>query len=143
VSERRNLRETLGSILESWGMKLSAARRPFVSSRALELYLAVANERILVGRLTQEANEFVFRYAEGFRRSDRPGVAAFPDKDREYRSIDLWPFFQVRLPPTERADVLAVLEEQKLHPDDVLGVLAVLGAKSVSTPYEFRLAPSR
>jgi HipA-like protein len=138
---KRPIRETLGAILESWGIRLSPASK-HGGTAGLELYLPIDGQHVLVGRLSQEDGEFVFRYSESFRRrTDIPPITAFPDKSVTYRSADLWPFFQVRLPPASRADVRKLVEEKRLDPSDPLVLLGELGRKAVSAPYEFRLVP--
>jgi HipA-like protein len=140
---KRTAREKLGVILKSLGLRPIAA--PVVSDveQTLELYLPVQGNHVLVGRLTQESGRFVFRYSDTFkRRNDLPPITAFPDKHMAYESKELWPFFQVRLPPVDRADVQEVLRQQRIDESDTLALLAVVGRKAVSTPYEFRLMPA-
>ena len=69
-----------------------------------------------------------------------PPISAFPDKFREYRSSRLWPFFEVRVPPTDRPDVKQVVSERGIDRDDVFRLLGELGRRSISSPYEFELA---
>jgi HipA-like protein len=140
---RRGVRETLGAILESWGLRLSPAPAHTDAAQSLELYLPVSGEQVLVGKLTQESGQFLFRYSETFkRRSDLPPITAFPDKDAAYESKELWPFFQVRLPPVDRADVREILQRRRIDTNDTLTLLAELGKRAVSGPYEFKLVPA-
>jgi HipA-like protein len=142
VTVKRTVREKLSTILESWGLKWRSVPMDPKFRRTLELYVPFKQENVLVGRLSQEGDEFVFSYAESFKRRDLPVVTAFPDKDQVYRSTTLWPFFQVRQPPTDRADVREFLERENVREEDVLGILATLSRKAVSSPYEFRLSQS-
>jgi len=89
----------------------------------------------LIGELSCEGDAFVFRYEPSY---DGPPTSAFPDKDSPYKSDVLWPFFEVRVPPTSRKDVQDVMS--RVNADDPLEVLAVLGGVSVTNPYELRLA---
>jgi HipA-like protein len=117
---------------------------PAHSGKTLYLYLPIESELVPVGVLSQEDKEFVFRYAqEFFSRTDLPALSAFPDRAREYRSPVLWPFFEVRLPPLDRPDVAAVIKARRIDPDDALALLATIGLKTLTTPYEFRLEKVR
>jgi HipA-like protein len=97
------------------------------------------SDRVEIGVLAKEGPEFVFKYAESFlQRTDLPSLSAFPDRTREYRSRHLWPFFAVRLPPLDREDIAEIVRAQALDPADPMALLAVLGRKTVTSPYELR-----
>jgi HipA-like protein len=96
-------------------------------------------DEVSVGVLTNEQGEFVFRYDPAYAaRRDYPALVAFPEKHREYRSTVLWPFFDVRLPPLDRADIRHLIDEHKLHHADTLQLLGELGARTITTPYQLR-----
>jgi HipA-like protein len=100
---------------------------------------AIDCEQVLIGELSNDAGEYVFRYDANYAaRADYPALAAFPDKQREYRSRELWPFFDVRLPPLNRADVQHVIRERNIDAGDTLRLLAELGRRTITTPYELR-----
>lgn len=81
----------------------------------------------------------MFRYDGAYAaRADYPALAAFPDRGREYRSTELWPFFEVRLPPLDRADVQHLIRERNIDAGDTMRLLAELGARTITTPYELR-----
>ena len=124
-------------VFSSWGRAPRRASQ-HLSGRTLFLYLPVEDKMVHVGTLSQEGREFVFVYDKGFRhRDDLPPISAFPDKGAEYRSETLWPFFDVRLPPVERADIASTIKEKHLDPEDTLALLAEFGRKTLTTPYEF------
>jgi HipA-like protein len=131
--------ESLGDILASWGLTPRAA-----SSRAQQARVQVWGpvhdaERVFIGELTNDVGEYVFRYDAAYAaRPDYPALAAFPDKLREYRSPALWPFFDVRLPPLDRADIQRLIQERKIDQGDTLRLLAELGRRTVTTPYELQ-----
>ena len=101
-------------------------------------------DQVLIGALTNEAGEYVFRYDHAYvERDEYPALAAFPDKQREYRSRDLWPFFDVRLPPLERSDVRQLIKARNIDAGDTLRLLAELGRRTITTPYELRYGNAR
>lgn len=90
-----------------------------------------------VGVVSREDGRFVFRYSEDFVRSGLPPVPGFPRVTSDpYESANLWPFFLVRIPPTNRPDVARVLREHRVNEDDVFDVLRVLGRRAVASAYE-------
>jgi len=104
------------------------------------LYLSTGSDRTEVGRLWKEGDEFVFEYSTEFQaRTDLPTVPDFPDRDRAYRSPDLWPFFLARLPPSNRPDVEQAIREKGIGPQNTLELLAFLGRRAISSPYELEL----
>ena len=135
--------ERFGAIrdqVESWGIRVpraSSGSGPHVSVLAP----GKSGTLRLVGTLSQEDGEFVFRYDPAFATSsDAEPVSAFPNLQEEYRSRDLWPFFAVRIPPADRSDVRDALARRGLRPDQTLEVLGTLAQRTISNPYQLKLA---
>ena len=128
--------------LDSWGMKLpsaSQARGPRV--RVFLDMTSQGQPDVLVGILSQEDHQFVFRYdPEYARRPDARPISAFPDLQDEYRAKYLWPFFAARIPPLERNDIRIEMSKAHLRPDDTLRILATLSRKTITNPYRLELA---
>jgi HipA-like protein len=135
------------AILRSWGLGgPSEDQEDHAKKRApreLRLHLPTDDERVWVGSLSQERGQYVFRYSPDFKeRSDLPALLAFPDKRKVYRAERLWPFFQARLPSTTRPDVERLMRERDIDPANTFLLLGELGKRTITTPYEFELAPS-
>jgi HipA-like protein len=135
----KRLREAFALLRRSWGLSPSAP--PKARPQQIEIVLAVPHgKRIVVGHLTSEQGEYVFRYSDVFKtQREIPPIAAFPDRDEEYRSVDLWPFFDVRLPPIDRPDVRRLLEQRQIDPADKFRLLVELAGRTVTSPYDLRL----
>ncbi|MDQ3263097.1 MAG: HipA N-terminal domain-containing protein [Myxococcota bacterium] len=132
--------EAVRDQLESWRRVWGPGKRP---AERLEVYQARPDGKsILVGFLSQDGSEFVFRYSPSFTaRRDAVPISAFPDLHQdEYRADKLWPFFGVRLPPLDRDDVKEALVTYNLSPDEPLKLLARLARRTVSSPYELHEA---
>jgi HipA-like protein len=113
-----------------------------VSSPAVEVFVVTGTGKRVLGRLSKEGAEFVFRYDPAFAKShDAHPISAFPRLGEEYRGEALWPFFAVRLPPVERQDVQEALERHQISKHDVLRMLGELSGRAVASPYRFSLAP--
>jgi HipA-like protein len=131
--------ESLGELLASWGIMPREASQRRTQARVQVFGPTPDNDRTLIGELTNDAGEYVFRYHSRYAaRDDYPALVAFPDKQREYRSRTLWPFFDVRLPPLDRADVQRLIRERNLDTGDTLRLLAELGHRTITNPYELR-----
>lgn len=101
------------------------------------------SRRQVVGTLSQEDGEFVFRYDRSFIESgELPPIPEFPRTEQVYRSKRLWAFFEARLPPVDRKDIKAMLEhaDGRISPGDVLKVLGRVSKRTVASPYELELA---
>ena len=121
---------------KSWGMNLIGAPPTAPRERTLEVYRQSMVEPVLVGRLSCERGEYVFRYVSGY--AGKP-ISAFPRKDREYRSKHLWPFFAIRIPPLDREDMRKEIATRSLKEDQTIELLGSVAKVSIANPYEFRL----
>lgn len=137
------MRRTLSDLLRYLGVGGSpdAAHDRTPGAEEVLLLLPLANgERLRVGSLRKDGDEFVFSYSQVFAaRNDIPSLPDFPDRTRTYRSSELWPFFLARLPPTNRPDVREVIESRGIEPANTLEVLGQLGKRAISSPYELEL----
>ena len=105
--------------------------------RILEVYLQSTNgRRSLVGRLSYEKDEFVFRYDSDYKGNP---ISAFPRTADEYHSGSLWPFFTTRIPPLDRADMQREILKRSLREDQVIEILGSVAKVSATNPYELKL----
>ena len=117
-------------------MNLISASSTTPKGRALAVYHKTGPDMILVGRLSCEHEEYVFRYDPGY--VGEP-ISAFPIMDKPYRSRLLWPFFAIRIPPLNREDVREEIATRSLRKDQILEILGSVARVSVANPYEFKL----
>ena len=132
---KKDLLELLNQT-KDWGMSLISASSTPPRGRALAVYHKTTVDVFLVGRLSCEQEEYVFRYDSSY--VGEP-ISAFPMIDQEYRSRLLWPFFATRIPPFNREDVRKEIRNRSLREDQVLEVLGSVAKVSVANPYEFEL----
>jgi len=135
------MRAQFSEVLRLLGLRPSpTAHDDKTIDEEVRLYLRSAGEGIFVGRLRKEGDEFVFEYSKEFAsREDLPSLPDFPHRNRPYRSADLWPFFLVRLPPSDRPDVQRVIRDKGIEPQNTLELLGKLGRRAISSPYELEL----
>ncbi len=146
AGKARHWTESLVSVLESWGINLSPAKEQAQKEQVRVFWpegRMAEDHKVLIGTLSNEAGEFVFRYAEDYAEDeDAPALPSFPDKKREYRSRHLWAFFEVRIPPTDRQDIQSLIREKNLEAGNKLKLLGELAKGSITTPYELELVES-
>lgn len=119
-----------------WGVKLFGTSSKTPKGLTVEVYRKTPAETILVGRLSCEDDDYVFRYDTGY--AGEP-ISAFPMLDQEYRSPLLWPFFAIRIPPLDRQDMREEIASRSLREDQILEILGTVATVSVANPYELRL----
>jgi HipA-like protein len=145
-SSWKRLREQVWDVIASWGglehAQPSARPQP---GREIRVHLTRDGRRIHVASLTKQGDEYVFEYTRDFKEQrDLAPISAFRDLSQPYRSKKLWPFFLVRVPPIEREDVRRTIEELGIAPDDEFALLAAVGSRTITSPYELELRePSR
>jgi HipA-like protein len=132
------LREMLSNFLQGWGLSSAPAPDTSAGRSGVDVILNLSAEKpLLVGTLSTEGSEYVFRYSEIFKgRPELPAISAFPERQKVYRSRELWPFFQVRIPPVDRPDIQRILQEKKLDRSDLMSLLPTLGRRAATSPYD-------
>jgi hypothetical protein len=94
-----------------------------------------------VATLSRDQGEWVFKYTEAFQLQQKiQPIIGFSNKFKEYRSAELWPFFQIRVPSLEQTDVQNYLRQNNLEQVDQSTLLEHFGRRSISNPFE--LIPS-
>ena len=134
------LRIAIQAVLQSWGLAPAPAPHDNLQ-RKIDVLLSLPDgKRLVVGTLSYANDEYVFHYSEAFKnQSDIPPIPTFADPREEYRSPVLWPFFDVRLPPVHRLDVQRFIAKHQIDPQDRVGMLAELGRRSLTSPYDLEL----
>lgn len=98
-------------------------------------------DKIKVGILHCENGEWQFRYTEEFKqhKDEYNRITGFPDLDKVYRDVTLWPFFQTRIPGLKQPAVKEILEKENIDVDNEAALLKRFGKKTISNPYELDL----
>jgi HipA-like protein len=124
------MRSVLGDAIK---VMFSKSREPKVAQFRLE-YAPASGPQVTVGYLTLEQDgRWAFVYGSEYRRrSDLRPIEGFDDLDRVYRSTALFPFFAVRIPDPQRADVRKRLRDIK--DPDATDLLRTFGRRSAASP---------
>jgi len=114
------------------------AHQPTITIRVEGFHLYL-NE-LHVGTLTYKAGEWTFDYSDAFRaQTEFPAIVDFPHKDRFYRSKDLWPFFELRIPSVNQHGVKRYMQEEKTTSPSAVELLKRFGRRAVANPYELKV----
>ncbi len=91
----------------------------------------------IIGELRREGREYVFEYDMAYIEDPAStAIPAFPKLQDEYRSPELWSFFEVRIPSLERPEVEEALHRAGVDRNDKIAVLQHLGRRSIANSYE-------
>jgi len=90
-----------------------------------------------VGRLQFENDQWLFNYSAAFRQQTKiKPIVDFPDKEKEYRSPELWPFFLLRVPSLKQPAVQEFLRSRNIESTDAATLLKEFGQRSIANPFE-------
>jgi HipA-like protein len=90
-----------------------------------------------IGELMSRGGFWVFRYSDAFQKQDAVRtLVQFPDKDKVYKSDDLWPFFSLRIPGLRQGSVQEVIAKEHIDPSDEAALLRRFGRKTVANPFQ-------
>lgn len=91
-----------------------------------------------VAELKYLQGKYLFRYLPGFRFKGLASLPGFRDLERDYESVELFPFFEERIPDLRRPEIKESVRAKGLNEQDRLGLLCALGRRSVTDSYELR-----
>lgn len=94
----------------------------------------------LIGTLKYVDNEWSFYYSDWFKNQNEfRHLLEFPNKDKEYKTRELWPFFSNRIPSIKQPKMQVYLEKNS-NKVNTVDLLEKFGTYSVNNPYKLELA---
>lgn len=94
----------------------------------------------IVGYLNYDGSLWSFNYSQWFKeQNDHQPLFEFPSKDKVYQSVELWPFFESRIPSIKQPKVQEYLETHPSDRNNKVKLLALFGITSVNNPYKLIL----
>jgi len=93
-----------------------------------------------VGILSLRNGEWTFRYSETFKNQSliKP-LTDFPDVEKTYTSVELYPFFIERIPGLGQPKVRKILEEERIDKNNEVELLKRFGKHTITNPFELQL----
>lgn len=97
-------------------------------------------KNLIIGFLVIDNGEWTFEYSEEFKNQKKiDPLADFPDLNKKYNSLHLWPFFLHRIPGLGQPQVQKIIEEENLQKSEV-HLLKRFGQKSITNPFELSVS---
>lgn len=90
----------------------------------------------LVAELGLVEGKYFFRYLDAFREKGLAPLPGLPDKGEPLESVELFPFFEERIPDTRRPEIRERMREKGLSDGDKLALLGALSRRTVTDSYE-------
>ncbi len=89
-----------------------------------------------IGELRFDGTIWYFAYTKMFQnQSSIDVITTFPDKNKEYKSEILWPFFQARIPSLKQPKVQEIIRQKGIKEDDIIALLKTFGFRSINNPF--------
>ncbi|OBX25861.1 hypothetical protein LX77_03139 [Gelidibacter algens] len=90
-----------------------------------------------IGCLNFSDDVWSFIYADWFKdQNDLQPLFEFPSKEKFYKSAELWPFFESRIPSIMQPKVQEYLESHPSGRNNEVKLLELFGVTSVNNPYK-------
>ena len=93
-------------------------------------------DNLAVGELNFDGSYWNFHYTKMFQNQTKiEPIPSFAVKDKVYKSSELWPFFQSRIPSLKQPKIKAIIQSNGIEENDIIGLLRLFGAKSINNPF--------
>ena len=94
----------------------------------------------IIGYLNYDGTNWTFGYSDWFRGQDNlQPLFEFPSKEKLYKSSELWPFFESRIPSLKQPKIQEYLETHPSDRNNKVKLLELFGMTSVNNPYKLIL----
>jgi len=93
-------------------------------------------DNLAVGELNFDGSNWNFQYTKMFQNQNEiEPIPSFPIKSKNYKSSELWPFFQSRIPSLKQPKIKAIVHAYGLKENDIISLLRLFGARSINNPF--------
>jgi HipA-like protein len=89
-----------------------------------------------VAELGKVEGKYFFRYLDAFREKGLDPLPGLPDNGKPLESVELFPFFEERIPDTRRPEIRERMQEMGLSDEDKLALLGALSRRTVTDSYQ-------
>ncbi|MFY8186343.1 MAG: HipA N-terminal domain-containing protein [Flavobacterium sp.] len=94
----------------------------------------------LIGKLKFVDDEWSFYYSDWFKNQNEfRHLLEFPNKEKVYKTKELWPFFSNRIPSIKQPKMQVYLEKNA-NKVNTVDLLEKFGTYSVNNPYKLELS---
>jgi HipA-like protein len=93
-------------------------------------------DNLAVGELNFDGTTWNFHYTKMFQNQTKiEPIPSFPIKNKAYKSSELWPFFQSRIPSLKQPKIKAIINSNGIQENDIISLLRLFGGKSINNPF--------
>lgn len=94
----------------------------------------------IVGYLNYDGIVWTYSYSDWFKnQNDLQPLFEFPTKEKLYKSVESWPFFESRIPSFKQPKIQEFLEIHPEERDNKVKLLEIFGITSVNNPYKLTI----
>lgn len=136
MASKSTLKSLFGKIIPEWTRSSG-----LISDEIHKTEFILAYNAMHIGTLTYFQGEWTFEYSVMFKNQDRiKPLTDFPDKNKTYKSEELWPFFASRIPSVKRPSIKDILQKENISQDNVVKLLERFGKQTATNPFHLKVA---
>ena len=115
----------------------SDGHKNFETPKNVHAEFKLKYKSLTIGFLELDDGVWKFSYSEAFKNQDdlRP-LVQFPNKDKTYKSEELWPFFTTRIPGLKQPKIQQIIELEDIDRSNEVELLKRFGKETISNPYK-------
>lgn len=93
-----------------------------------------------IGELFFDGESWIFRYTDEFKKQSKLSpIVDFPDVDKEYKSIVLFPYFGFRIPSLSQPRIKKIVKQKQINPDNPVDLLKQFGQRTIVNAFDLRM----
>jgi HipA-like protein len=136
MASQSTIKSLFGKIIPEWTRSSDIVPNSKDKSEFILAYNATH-----IGTLTYLQGEWTFEYSVMFKNQNKiKPLTDFPDKNKIYKSEELWPFFASRIPSVKRPSIKEILQKEKISQDNIVKLLERFGKQTATNPFELKIA---
>lgn len=95
-------------------------------------------DNIEVGTLRCKGGYWFFKYSDEFKKhiQEYKPITEFPDLEKEYQGVFLWPFFKIRIPGLKQPAIQEIIQRENIDQDNEAALLKRFGERTIANPYQ-------
>lgn len=93
--------------------------------------------KLQIGCLYKYKDEWIFFYSSDFKKQNKiVPIFSFEDLNKQYRSKELFPYFQARIPSVKNPNVKEIIDRKKIDANNETVMLKEFGKETITNPFK-------
>lgn len=127
----------INSIKNFFNQKNKSSEQYILEHKATVFHFSLKYNENIVGYLKFENNKWYFEYSTWFINQNLlQTIIEFPENNKKYESVELWPFFSNRIPSIKQPKVKKYIENNTKENYSEAKLLEIFGKSSVNNPFK-------